>query len=93
ELIGMPSAVKNTAEKVEPRKSSTNSKKEDILSEPQQEKVASSTGTSEDNPKILAFRRELEAIAEKHLGTVPENNSTNIPLVNFGSEPFNTGEL
>ncbi|GKA07158.1 putative reverse transcriptase domain-containing protein [Tanacetum coccineum] len=54
----------------------------------QQRKVASSTGTSEDNPKILAFRRELEAIAEKHLGTVPENNSTNIPLVNFGSEQF-----
>ncbi|GJV84806.1 hypothetical protein Tco_1524704 [Tanacetum coccineum] len=30
---------------------------------------ASSTDTSEDNPKILAFRRELEAIAQKHLGT------------------------
>ncbi|GJX44444.1 putative ribonuclease H-like domain-containing protein [Tanacetum coccineum] len=93
ELIVMPSAVKNTAEKVKPRKSSTNSKKEEILSEPQQEKEASSTGTSEDNPKILAFRRELEAIAQKHLGTVPENNSTSTPSVNSGSEPVNTGEL
>ncbi|GKF20323.1 hypothetical protein Tco_0068961 [Tanacetum coccineum] len=45
ELIVVPSAV--------------NSKKEEILTEPQQEKEASSTGTSEDNPKILAFRRDL----------------------------------
>ncbi|GJW06705.1 putative ribonuclease H-like domain-containing protein [Tanacetum coccineum] len=93
ELIVVPSAVKNTAEKVETRKSSTNSKKEEILTEPQQEKEASSTGTSEDNPKILAFRRELEEIAQKHLGTVPENNSTSTPSVNSGSEPVNTGEL
>ncbi|GKG57194.1 hypothetical protein Tco_0584620, partial [Tanacetum coccineum] len=46
-----------------------------------------------NNPKIIAFRRELEAIAQKHLGTVPENNSTNILSVNSGSEPVNTGEL
>ncbi|GJX76456.1 hypothetical protein Tco_0323267 [Tanacetum coccineum] len=45
----------------------------------------------EDNPKILAFRRELEAIAQKHLGTVPENNSTSTLSVNSGSEPVNTG--
>ncbi|GJT42338.1 putative ribonuclease H-like domain-containing protein [Tanacetum coccineum] len=32
--------------------------KEVILTEPQQEKKASSTDTSEDNPKILAFRRD-----------------------------------
>ncbi|GJX88887.1 putative ribonuclease H-like domain-containing protein [Tanacetum coccineum] len=93
ELILMPSAVKNTAEKVKTRKSSTNSKKEEMLTEPQQEKEASSTDTSEANPKILAFRRELEEIAQKHLGTVPENNSTNTLSVNFGSEPVNTGEL
>ncbi|GJR43822.1 hypothetical protein Tco_1311925 [Tanacetum coccineum] len=85
ELIVVPSAVKNTVEKVETRKSSTNSKKEEILTEPQQEKEASSTGTSEDNPKILAFRRELEEIAQKHLGTVPENKSTSTPSVNSGS--------
>ncbi|GJV12764.1 putative ribonuclease H-like domain-containing protein [Tanacetum coccineum] len=64
-----------------------------FLVEPQQEKEDSSTGTSEDNPKILSFRRELEAIAQKHLGTVPENNSTSTPLVNSGSELVNTGEL
>ncbi|GJX35237.1 putative ribonuclease H-like domain-containing protein [Tanacetum coccineum] len=59
--------VKNTEEKFESRKSSTNSKKEEILTAPQQEK--------------------------KHLGTVPENNSTSTPSVNSGSEPVNTGEL
>ncbi|GJS15391.1 ribonuclease H-like domain-containing protein [Tanacetum coccineum] len=90
ELIVVPSAVKNTEEKVETRKSSTNSKKEKILTEPQQEKEASST---EDNPKILVFRGELEEIAQKHLGTVPENNSTNTLSVNSGSEPVNTGRL
>ncbi|GKC21534.1 ribonuclease H-like domain-containing protein, partial [Tanacetum coccineum] len=90
ELIVVPSVVKNTAEKVETRKSSTNSKKEEILIDPQQEKEASSTGTSEDNPKILSFRRELEAIAQKHLGTVPENNSTSTSSINSSSEPVNT---
>ncbi|GKC78260.1 putative ribonuclease H-like domain-containing protein, partial [Tanacetum coccineum] len=67
-LIVVPSTVKATEEKAESRKSSTNSKKEEILTEPQQKKKASSTDTSEDNPKILTFRRELEEIALKHLG-------------------------
>ncbi|GJT85631.1 putative ribonuclease H-like domain-containing protein [Tanacetum coccineum] len=47
----------------------------------------------EDNPKILAFRKELEEIALKHLGTVSENNSTSTPSVNTGSEPVNTSEF
>ncbi|GJT68475.1 hypothetical protein Tco_1019955 [Tanacetum coccineum] len=93
ELIIVPSAVKNTEEKVDTRKSSTNSKKEEILTEPLHEKEASSTGTSEDNPKILAFRRELEEIAQKHSGNVPENNSTSTLSVNSGSAPVNTGGL
>ncbi|GKB93902.1 putative ribonuclease H-like domain-containing protein [Tanacetum coccineum] len=93
ELIVVPSAVKITEEKVESRTSSKNSKKEEILTEPQQEKKASSTDTSEDNPKILAFRRELEEIDLKHLGTESENNSTSTPSVNSGSEPVNTGRL
>ncbi|GJX86161.1 hypothetical protein Tco_0336935 [Tanacetum coccineum] len=75
ELIVVPSTVKTTEEKAESRQSSSNSKKEEILTEPQQEKKVSSTDTSEDNPKILAFRRELEEIALKHLGKVSENNS------------------
>ncbi|GJR29637.1 putative ribonuclease H-like domain-containing protein [Tanacetum coccineum] len=58
ELIVVPSAVKNTEEKVESRTSSINSNKEVILTEPQQEKKTSSTDTSEDNPKILAYRRD-----------------------------------
>ncbi|GKE00847.1 retrovirus-related pol polyprotein from transposon TNT 1-94 [Tanacetum coccineum] len=79
ELIVVPQTVRNTEEKAKSRKSSTNSKKEEILTEPQQEKKASSTDTSEDNPKILAFRRELEEIALKHLGNVSENTSTKEP--------------
>ncbi|GJT64097.1 ribonuclease H-like domain-containing protein [Tanacetum coccineum] len=71
---------RNTEEKVKSRTSSTNSKKEEILIEPQQEKKVSSTNTSEDNPKIIAFRRELEEIALKHLGTVSENNSTHLEI-------------
>ncbi|GJT70351.1 hypothetical protein Tco_1029637, partial [Tanacetum coccineum] len=76
------SEVTNSA--VESRKSSTNSKKDEILTKPQQEKKASSTDTSEDNPKILAFRRELEEIDLKHLWTVSENTSTSTPSVNTG---------
>ncbi|GKA03878.1 putative ribonuclease H-like domain-containing protein [Tanacetum coccineum] len=90
ELIVVPSTVRNAEGKAESRKSSTNSKKEEILTELQQEKKASSTDTSEDNPKIQAFRRELEEIALKHLGTVPENNTTSTPSVNTGSQTVNT---
>ncbi|GKE78991.1 hypothetical protein Tco_1545111 [Tanacetum coccineum] len=93
ELIVVPLTVRNTKEKVESRKSSTNSKKEEILTDLQQEKKASSTETSEDNPKILAFRRELEEIALKHLGKVFENTTTSTPSVNIGSEPVNTGSF
>ncbi|GJX65840.1 putative ribonuclease H-like domain-containing protein [Tanacetum coccineum] len=75
ELIVVPSAVKIPEEKDESRTSSTNSKKEETLTEPQKEKKDSSTDSLEDNPKIQAFRRELEEIALKHLGTVPENNN------------------
>ncbi|GJX34901.1 putative ribonuclease H-like domain-containing protein [Tanacetum coccineum] len=79
ELIVVPSAVKVPEEKDESRKSSTNSKKEETLTEPPKEKKDSSTDSLEDNPKIQAFRRELEEIALKHLGTVPENNTTSTP--------------
>ncbi|GKE12191.1 hypothetical protein Tco_1415742, partial [Tanacetum coccineum] len=63
------------------------------MTEPQQEKKPSSTDTSEDNPKILAFRRELEEIALKHLGKVSKNTTTSTPSVNTGSEPVNTGSF
>ncbi|GKG18458.1 hypothetical protein Tco_0372756, partial [Tanacetum coccineum] len=85
ELILVLSSVRNTKEKAKSRKSSTNLKNEEILTELQQEKKASSTDTSEDNPKILAFRRELEEIALKHLGKVTENTTTSTPSVNTGS--------
>ncbi|GJS55618.1 putative ribonuclease H-like domain-containing protein [Tanacetum coccineum] len=61
ELIVVPTAVRHTASKVGPRKSSTNSKAEEFLTKLQnlktQEKEAYSTGISEDTPEIQAFRR------------------------------------
>ncbi|GJZ95716.1 ribonuclease H-like domain-containing protein [Tanacetum coccineum] len=51
-VIVVPSAVINTVEKVETRKSSTNSKKDEIFTEPQQEKEAFFNGHSDDNHKI-----------------------------------------
>ncbi|GJY27268.1 putative ribonuclease H-like domain-containing protein, partial [Tanacetum coccineum] len=82
ELIVVPSAVRIPEEKDESRTSSTNSKKED-----------SSTDSLEDNPKIQAFRRELDEVSLKHVGTVPENNTTNTSSVNTGSQTVNTGRL
>ncbi|GJY82730.1 putative ribonuclease H-like domain-containing protein [Tanacetum coccineum] len=93
ELIVVPSAVKIPEAKDKSRTSSTNSKKEETLTEPHKEKKDSSTDSLEDNPKIQAFRRELEEIALKHLGTVPENNTTSTPSVNTGSQTVNTGRL
>ncbi|GJR50820.1 putative ribonuclease H-like domain-containing protein [Tanacetum coccineum] len=93
ELIVVPSAVTIPEEIVDSRTSSTKSKKEKILTDPQQKEKVFSTDTLEDNPKIQAFRRELEQIALKHLGTVPENNSTSTPSVNTGSQTVNTGRL
>ncbi|GKB91529.1 putative ribonuclease H-like domain-containing protein, partial [Tanacetum coccineum] len=93
ELIVVPSAVKIPEEKDESRTSSTNSKKEETLTELQKEKKDSSTDSLEDNPKIQAFRRELEEIALKHLGTVPENNSISTSSVNTGSQTVNTGRI
>ncbi|GJR21816.1 putative ribonuclease H-like domain-containing protein [Tanacetum coccineum] len=92
-VIVVPLSVMITGSKNLNQESSTNSKKEEILTDPQQEKKVSSTDTLEDNPKIQAFRKELEEIALKHLGTVPENNSTSTPSVNTGSQTVNTGRL
>ncbi|GJZ49346.1 ribonuclease H-like domain-containing protein [Tanacetum coccineum] len=82
ELIVMPSAVRIPEEKDVSRTSSINSKKQDF-----------STDSLEENPTIHAFRRELEQIALKHLGTVPEKNTTNTSSVNTGSHTVNTGRL
>ncbi|GJY84832.1 retrovirus-related pol polyprotein from transposon TNT 1-94 [Tanacetum coccineum] len=94
ELIVVPTAVRHTASKVRPRKSSTNSKAEEFLTELQnlktQEKEAYSTGISEDTPEILAFRRELDELAPKHLREVPKNKATSTTLVNSGSGLVNT---
>ncbi|GKA80467.1 ribonuclease H-like domain-containing protein [Tanacetum coccineum] len=88
EIIVVPSAVKIPEEKDESRTTSKNSKPEETLTEPQTEMKDSST-----NPKIQAFRRELEEIALKHLGNVPENNTTSTHSINTGSHTVNTGRL
>ncbi|GJY80148.1 putative ribonuclease H-like domain-containing protein [Tanacetum coccineum] len=94
ELIVVPTVAKHTAAKVGPRKSSTNSKAEEFLTELQnlktQEKEAYPTGISEDTPEILAFRRELDELAQKHLREVPKNKATSTTSVNSGSGPVNT---
>ncbi|GJU12234.1 putative ribonuclease H-like domain-containing protein [Tanacetum coccineum] len=93
DLIIVPTAVQHTAAGT--RKPSTNSKKEECLTELQnlksQEKEASPNGISEDAPDILAFRKELDEIAQKHLGAALENNTTSTPSVNTGSGSVNTG--
>ncbi|GJY01031.1 putative ribonuclease H-like domain-containing protein [Tanacetum coccineum] len=94
ELIVVPTVAKHTAAKVGPRKSSTNSKAEEFLTELQnlktQEKEAYPTGISEDTPEILAFRRELDELAQKHLREVPKNKATSTTSVNSGSGPVNS---
>ncbi|GJZ81524.1 putative ribonuclease H-like domain-containing protein [Tanacetum coccineum] len=80
ELIVVPTAIKHSAAKVGPRKSSTNSKEEKFLTELQnlqtQEKEAFSTGISEDTPEILAFRRDLDQLSQKHLREVTTDKAT-----------------
>ncbi|GKA31421.1 ribonuclease H-like domain-containing protein, partial [Tanacetum coccineum] len=94
ELIVVPTAVRHTAAKVRPRKSSTNSKAKEFLTELQnlktQEKEAYSTGISEDTPEILAFRRELDELAPKQLREVPTNKATSTTSVNSGSGSVNS---
>ncbi|GJX17308.1 hypothetical protein Tco_0218140 [Tanacetum coccineum] len=64
-LLNAEHPLKNMVDRVIPeekaasRKSSTNSKKEEILTELQQEKKAFSTDTSEDNPKIQALEETV----------------------------------
>ncbi|GKF06266.1 retrovirus-related pol polyprotein from transposon TNT 1-94 [Tanacetum coccineum] len=74
ELIVVPTAIKHSAATVGPRKSSTNSKEEKFLTEFQnlqtQKKEAFSSGILEDTPEILAFRRDLDQLAQKHLREV-----------------------
>ncbi|GKA82354.1 hypothetical protein Tco_0789102, partial [Tanacetum coccineum] len=85
ELIFMPTVVRQVGQ----RKSSTNSKVEEFLTELQnlksQENEAYYTGISEDTPEILAFRRELHDLAQKNLREVPKNKATSTNLVNSGS--------
>ncbi|GKF32060.1 putative ribonuclease H-like domain-containing protein, partial [Tanacetum coccineum] len=93
-LIVVPTTVKHTIAKVGPRMSSTNSKADEFLTELQnlktQEKEAYSTGISEDTHEILAFRKELDELAQKHLREVPKYKTTSTDLVNSGSGQENS---
>ncbi|GJS02298.1 putative ribonuclease H-like domain-containing protein, partial [Tanacetum coccineum] len=55
-----------------------------------QENEAFSIGISEDTPEILAFRRDLDQLAQKHLREVTTDKATSTNSVNSGSEPVNT---
>ncbi|GKF80739.1 hypothetical protein Tco_0239341, partial [Tanacetum coccineum] len=94
ELIVVPTAVRHTAAKVGPMMSSTNSKEEAFLKELQhlktQKKEAYSTGISEDTPEILAFRKELDELAQNHLREVPKNKATSTNSVKSISGQDNT---
>ncbi|GKG00155.1 hypothetical protein Tco_0301845, partial [Tanacetum coccineum] len=78
-------------------KPSTNLKKEECLIELQnlksQEKEASPKGISEDAPDILSFQKELDEIAQKHLGAALKNYTTSTPSVNTGNGSVNTGKF
>ncbi|GJW38598.1 hypothetical protein Tco_0064443 [Tanacetum coccineum] len=69
-------------------------KAEEFLTELQnlktQEKEAYPTSISEDTLEILAFRRELDELAQKHLREVPKYKATSTTSVNSGSGPVNT---
>ncbi|GJU80817.1 ribonuclease H-like domain-containing protein, partial [Tanacetum coccineum] len=54
-------------------------------------KQPSSTPISKFADDIMAFRKELDALALKHLGPVPATAPTSTTPVNTGSENFNTG--
>ncbi|GJR30518.1 putative ribonuclease H-like domain-containing protein [Tanacetum coccineum] len=53
-------------------------------------KQPSSTPISKSADDIMAFRKELDALALKHLGPVPATAPTSTTPVNTGSENFNT---
>ncbi|GKC84482.1 putative ribonuclease H-like domain-containing protein, partial [Tanacetum coccineum] len=77
ELIIVPTTIKHSEAKFGPRKSSTNSKEEKFLTELQtQEKEAFSTGISKDTPEILAFRRDLDQLAQKHLREICQSSQS-----------------
>ncbi|GKA33789.1 hypothetical protein Tco_0720218 [Tanacetum coccineum] len=77
--------------RVGPRKSSTNSKAEVFFTELQnlktKEKEAYSTSISEDTPELLAFRRELDELAQKHLREVHKNKATNMSELTIFNKP------
>ncbi|GJU95561.1 hypothetical protein Tco_1320317 [Tanacetum coccineum] len=50
----------------------------------------SSATSEEDSPEILAFRRELDELAQKHLREVPKNKATSNNSINSGSGLANT---
>ncbi|GJW58036.1 putative ribonuclease H-like domain-containing protein, partial [Tanacetum coccineum] len=56
-------------------------------------KPSTNSNKEEYAPDILAFRKELDTIAQKHLGAALEKKTTSTPSVNIGSESVNTGKF
>ncbi|GJV44041.1 putative ribonuclease H-like domain-containing protein [Tanacetum coccineum] len=54
-------------------------------------KQSSSTPISKSADDIMTFRKELDALALKHLGPVPATTPTSTNPVNTGSDKLNTG--
>ncbi|GJX74509.1 putative reverse transcriptase domain-containing protein [Tanacetum coccineum] len=58
---------------------------------PHSPKQSSQTQISKSADDIMIFRKELDALALKHLGPVPATTPTNTNPVNTGSDKVNTG--
>ncbi|GKG32134.1 hypothetical protein Tco_0427084 [Tanacetum coccineum] len=56
-------------------------------------KKPSSTPISKSTDDIMTFRKELDALAMKHLGPVPAPAPTSTNPVNTGSENLNTVDM
>ncbi|GJT94547.1 hypothetical protein Tco_1090065 [Tanacetum coccineum] len=62
-----------------------------LLKETHSSKQPSSTPISKSADDIMTFRKELDALALKHLGPVPATAPTSTNPVNTGSDNLNTG--
>ncbi|GJY37544.1 hypothetical protein Tco_0422922 [Tanacetum coccineum] len=99
ELIVVPTTIKHSAAKVGPKEVLLLIQEEKFLTESSKD-----LQTQEKrymlflcaffrrvySLKILAFRRDLDQLAQKHLREVTTDKATSTNSVNFGSEPANT---
>ncbi|GJX12361.1 ribonuclease H-like domain-containing protein [Tanacetum coccineum] len=84
ELLVVSTSATISADNARTKNSPTNSKKEID---------ATISNNTEDIPNIQSFKRDLDALALKHLGPIPAHNATPTFSVKSGNEPVNSGEL